>query len=325
MSRESRPDVTLSASEVISELKRRGDLVETAPGFTLLRGDVAELRQQLDHALRGVCADLGGSEWEVPGVLPFETLARADYFASFPQWLTAVCHMDHDERVLAGVADADDPMSAAGDALRNTTMALQPAVCYHVYNSLAGRTITAQSCAVGGTCWRHEAEGFTPLERGWSFTMREAVHVGSEGSVAAFRERGRIAALELARRLDLEPQIAEATDPFFAPRGGEADSVRGRALFQRVRSLKHELLLPLGAGRSIAAGSFNDHAEFFGVAFGIRLPDGAPAISGCVAFGVERWLLAVLVRHGTEARDWPTVDVETSDTTHSLRTDAAYA
>jgi hypothetical protein len=65
------------------------------------------------------------------------------------------------------------------------------------------------------------------------------------------------------------------------------------------------LLLPLGDGRSVAAASFNDHATFFGDAFDIRDGAGAPATSGCVAYGIERWLLAVLVEHGTDPRNWP--------------------
>ena len=46
-------------------------------------------------------------------------------------------------------------------------------------------------------------------------------------------------------------------------------------------------------------------AGFFGEAFGIRLPDGSAAASACVAFGIERWTLAFLAAHGTDARHWP--------------------
>jgi hypothetical protein len=56
---------------------------------------------------------------------------------------------------------------------------------------------------------------------------------------------------------------------------------------------------------SIAAASFNLHESFFGKAFDIRLPDGSSASSGCVAYGIERWLLAFLAAHGTSARAWP--------------------
>ena len=68
------------------------------------------------------------------------------------------------------------------------------------------------------------------------------------------------------------------------------------------------LLLPIGGHRTVAASSFNLHDTFFGEAFDIRLACGAPATTACVAFGLERWLLAFLVRHGPYAAGWPTID-----------------
>src|SRR5690606_27938864 len=118
-------------------------------------------------------------------------------------------------------------------------------------------------------------------------------------AIAAFRERGMEAGIHLATKLGLRPRIAQAMDPFFAAGN------RGRALIQQMKALKHELLFPLGDGRSTAAASFNDHGAFFGTAFGIRLGDGSAAATGCIAFGIERWLLAVLVEHGSDARSWP--------------------
>ena len=52
--------------------------------------------------------------------------------------------------------------------------------------------------------------------------------------------------------------------------------------------------------RPLAIASFNDHELFFGEAFGITLAGGAPAWSGCVAFGLERWLLGILAKYGTQ-------------------------
>jgi hypothetical protein len=108
-----------------------------------------------------------------------------------------------------------------------------------------------------------------------------------------------VAARQLATDLGLSARIVEAEDPFFAP------TARGKALLQRVKGLKRELLLPIGDDRSIAAASINDHEGFFGEAFRIRCADRGWARSGCVAFGVERWLLAVLAAHGPTAAHWP--------------------
>jgi hypothetical protein len=85
-----------------------------------------------------------------------------------------------------------------------------------------------------------------------------------------------------------------ATDPFFRPARNPA------YLVQRLEPVKHELVFD---GR-LAIASTNLHHDHFGRAFGIER-DGAPAFSGCVAFGVERWLAAFLARHGSAPEDWP--------------------
>jgi hypothetical protein len=73
-----------------------------------------------------------------------------------------------------------------------------------------------------------------------------------------------------------------------------------------VKGLKREVTVPLGeGGRSLAVASLNDHELHFGEAFDLRLPGGAPASSACVAFGLERLLLAVLVQHGLHPAAWP--------------------
>ena len=200
------------------------------------------------------------------------------------------------------MARAPSPAAAARDAVAPARAALAPAVCYHVYAALAGSTVAAPRYVTAqGTCWRHEGRRLVPLEREWAFTMREVVCVGAPGDVRAFLERAVCRVTDLADALDVTGLVVEATDPFFAPTG------RGKLLVQRMKGLKRELLLPIAPGHRIAAASFNDHETFFGEAFGIRLPDGTPASTGCVAFGLERWMLAFLAEHGADTDAWPAV------------------
>jgi hypothetical protein len=132
--------------------------------------------------------------------------------------------------------------------------------------------------------------------------MLEVVCVGTSEEVAGFRASWIDRAKALAEALGLEPRVEPATDPFFAP------TARGRHLIQKLKSLKDELLLPIGPSDAVAAASFNHHETFFGSAFDIKLASGAYAASGCVAFGLERWLLAFLVAHGTDPRGWPALE-----------------
>jgi seryl-tRNA synthetase len=276
---------------LLRALRTCGELWEAAPGLVGLRGDALATLRVVERRIAALCATETADEWCVPAALSLSTLERSGYFASFPQWLTLASHLTDDEAVLERVASSASPASAAAECTEPAGAALPPAVCYHVYAALAGTTVagprivTAQGC-----CWRHEGARVEPLARGWAFTMREIVCIGSEEDCASFRDRGVRLAHRLADELGVDGVLAEAEDPFFAP------TARGRALLQRLRALKHELRLFVGDGETVAAASFNLHERHFGEAFDIRLPDGEPAHTACVAFGLERWLLATLLR-----------------------------
>lgn len=288
---------------VVATLRSRGELWESVPGLIGLRGDAFSLYTQLERGIARLARNGTGEEWRVPEGLAWATLEQAEYFASFPQWLTAASHLPGDPEVLERIAAAGSPADPARAAMEQPPAALSPAACYHTYAALAGTVVGSPSrITAQATCWRHEGERLRPLERGWAFTMREMVCLGTEAETEAFRQDGIGIARALATGLGLEASLEAASDPFFAP------ASRGRALLQRIKALKHELVLSLGSGRGVAAASFNHHEHFFGHAFDIRLADGGPAASACVAFGIERWLLAFLVAHGPDAARWPCVD-----------------
>jgi seryl-tRNA synthetase len=287
--------------KVIATLRARGELWEPVPGVTVLRGDIAQLSRALDRAIGTLCEVETTDDWRVPPAIDFASLTRAEYFASFPQWLTAACHLRDDVDSLRSVAADNDPSLAVREALARPRAVLNPAVCYHVYAGLAGTVIDAPRLVTAqGACWRHESS-HAPLERGWAFTMREIVCLGSMSDARAFLVRTMDRVWEFMRMLGLHGAVEVATDPFFAP------AARAKQLLQQLMELKHELLLPIDARHRIAAASFNLHGPFFGDAFDITLPTGEPATTACVAFGLERWLLAFLVRYGPDASGWPSL------------------
>ena len=68
---------------------------------------------------------------------------------------------------------------------------------------------------------------------------------------------------------------------------------------QQIKGLKVELRARMNVkGTPLAISSFNRHETFFSRRFGFRLEDGTDAYSGCVAFGLERWALALAVTLG---------------------------
>jgi seryl-tRNA synthetase len=57
--------------------------------------------------------------------------------------------------------------------------------------------------------------------------------------------------------------------------------------------------------------SFNYHMDHFGALWHIGLHDGGVAHTGCVGFGIERLVLALLKHHGLDPARWPQAVRET--------------
>ena len=253
-------------------LQERGDVVLVGAGRVALSGLALEVFEAVDDTVVRWAGSLGAPEHRYPSLIDAAVLQRAGQ--NVGSRLTA----------------------------QNDRVSLAPAVCYHAYPEWSGRTLgdTPTLLTARGRCYRYEDGKHIPLERLWEFTMREIIVIGTRQQVEDVRQSLVRRVMTLVERLELDASIETATDPFFAP----ADE--GRRLMQQAGALKYELRLAIDAtGRTIAAASFNHHHDFFGTRFGIRLAGDTPAHSGCVAFGLERWVLALLAQHGVEREGWP--------------------
>jgi seryl-tRNA synthetase len=179
---------------------------------------------------------------------------------------------------------------------------LSPAVCYHLYFSLADQPLPGGQLAATavGNCFRYEAINLVSLERLWNFTMREVIFVGPKDFVLENREIARQRMQPVFEKIGLAYRVESANDPFFI---GE---FRKQAAFQSAFQLKFEIRASLPFNHStLAVGSYNYHQDFFGRNLNISLPDGSPAHTGCVAFGLERIAYAFLAQHGLDPANWP--------------------
>jgi seryl-tRNA synthetase len=235
-------------------------------GRVALSGRALDECRRLDDVFALMARDDGASETMFPSLLSRATLERSGYFESFPDGAMGVtCGENREAQVLA------------------------PAVCYHCYAAWAGLPLDGPrivTCV--GRCFREEPAGFDPPARLREFTMREVVFAGAPGWVVERRRAWMQRVEAFARSLELDATMELANDPFF---GGQA---RGRQLLQRLKELKYELRVRVaGLPEPLAVASFNLHETHFTDRFEIALTGGATAHTGCVAFGIERWALAV--------------------------------
>lgn len=256
----------------VEELTTRGELAILPPGRVMFRGASRRLLGWFDSIVRDWSRELGAEVERHPGFLPVEILSRADCLLRAAP--------------LRGV--------------------MPPAACYAVYGSREGARLDGTPVLVTtrGRCFRDETDLEPSMGRLRVFEMREIVAFGSRHEVERFRREMIARVRGLVSELDLAGSIEVASDPFFLQ--GPRIETRGRRLMQQVLPLKYELRLSLDAsGRSCAVASFNHHLDFFGRRFEIHLASAAIAHTGCVAFGLERWVLAFLAQHGTDVRSWP--------------------
>ena len=297
-------------ADVESALRARGWVQDLGPGQVGLTGPALAVFRAVDREAAQAARELFGAvEERYPALIPTEVLAKCGYLAGFPHALNFVTHLAEDydgiERFRQDNLQARTPQVPVC-ALATPNLCLKPAVCYHCYRSLENLTVPApgRSVTCEGKVYRYESANLSGLERLWEFTQRDIVWVGQAGWVAEQRERIVAWALGQLGRWDLDGVIETANDPFF-PAAHAAKSY-----WQSLAELKYELRLPLapdaaGQPRMLAASSFNLHQDFMGQAFNIRVAGGETAHSGCVGWGLERWVLAIFTRHGVDLDQWP--------------------
>ncbi|MFD8971020.1 aminoacyl--tRNA ligase-related protein [Streptomyces sp. NPDC059593] len=261
-----------------------GGLKNPGPGLLTLDPVHTALLHGLDDLLTGLAARLSAPEVVGPPLLSVEGLARLDYFRNFPH--LGVSAGRFTPEALDGLATGENPAELP---LRPTGHLLPSATCYGLLLSLEGRDVGEDGLRLSATgrCFRNETH-YDGLRRLWGFHMREALYLGTKHGAVEHLEKGAEFIRELAGLLGLELTRATADDPFY-DRGGS------RARLMALDPVKHEFSAPDGT----AIASVNRHRNFFGERLDIRAGAEGPAYSACVAFGVERWVHAMILAHGT--------------------------
>jgi seryl-tRNA synthetase len=277
-----------------------GGLACHADGQVTLSGPLLGLEAALERVFLAWALERGAVEHRFSPLLPATALDRVHWFQAFPHLATFPASLPQEDAALRDFADAP-PVDRSG-ALQLTALApmrhvLTPAACYGTYIHYQGVRLEAPVVVTTrATCFRREA-AYRPLARQWAFSMREIVCLGGREAVLEFLRwaRGRVDALVDA--LALPAEWVEATDSFY-------DAPRNPAnLRQRLAAAKKELRFD----GDLALASINFHRRYFGEAFDIQA-DGEPAFSACLAFGLERWMLALLTRFGAEPAGWPNLE-----------------
>ncbi|WP_052863981.1 aminoacyl--tRNA ligase-related protein [Streptomyces niger] len=259
-----------------------------APGIAVLGSEEAALFDALEGRFQDIADALGGRPVAGPALLPETDLARLDFFRNFPHLAQPVATLTDRSREELAQGEATTP--SPEHPLVSTGCYLPTATCYGLLVSLQERSIeTPEVITSIGRCFRNE-DHYDGLRRLRAFHMREVLHVGSQEGVVDHLSRSTELVLGLADQLGIKVRKEGATDPFYLGDGS-------RSLLNQLDPVKFEFLSDDGT----AIASVNRHRNFFGERLGISFA-AESAYSGCLAFGVERWVHALLQVHGDARR-----------------------
>lgn len=234
-----------------------------------------------------------------PPVVGRHVIEKHGYLESFPHLCGAVFSFTGSEaesKKMAARAAAGEPWQ---EFLQMTDVAMAPAICYPLYQTLSGTVPPAgRLFSLLGWAFRHEPSD--EPTRMQSFRMREFVRVGTAEQVVGWRDMWLQRGLDLLQSLGLDAQSSVAADPFFGRAG------KMLAVNQRQQQLKFEVSVPvISAADPTAVCSFNFHQDHFCSKWQIRTESGALAQTACLGFGLERVAMALFQTHGFDPDRWP--------------------
>jgi len=269
-----------------------GVIARTLPFLRVERG--------IDALVTRTGADQGATVLRFPPVFPREAYLRTDYLASFPHLTGSVHSYDGDERGAAAMLLAQQAGEDWGSSLSATDLMMVSAACHPAYELFTG-TLASESVVLDVEGWCFRREPSVDPARAQSFRQREFVYIGTPDGAQKHRDLWVQRGLEVLTALQLPVEAEIANDPFFGRAG------RMLAANQIDEALKIELVVPLYGPENpgTALVSCNCHRDHFGHNFSITTPDGEPAHTACVGFGIERIVVGLARHHGPVLEEWP--------------------
>jgi seryl-tRNA synthetase len=286
-------------------LLERKWITEIGLGHVILRGPAARLLALIDAKAQDEFGRQFQAELEIyPSTIRSETLDRCNHFTSFPEHMDFVAHLKQDLDVLNAFSNAcrDGKWSPAlhNGNMAQPDLAVSPSCCYHCYEGMEGWQLETPRCVTAVVaCHRYEGANHATMTRLRAFTMREIIFIGQPRFVIECRAKAEEMIIQWAKDWEVACSFETANDMFFTK------DYSIKASFQRQQQAKKELLLRIPSEeKSISVFSSNFHAMSFGKAFHISI-GGKPATTGCIAWGLERWVYAIFSQFGFDVGKWP--------------------
>jgi seryl-tRNA synthetase len=271
-------------------------------GLISLKSEALDLFKYFDSIFRDFALELNAIEKSYPTLLPVDAYRKTGYLKTSPQYSIFCCTPKEDIEYLEQI----NKHSSEGKLLEcfnQPGYALSPAACFHSYMELERSTIESPCVfTFHQNVFRHEGRfNWNDFGRLKDYHVREIVFFGDMEYVTDGREKIAAKTKNLIQKMDLNGRLCIAFDPFIVP------SMQKFKKIQIQEQSKYELQLAYFDNQYLAVSSFNLHGTAFTEPFNISVNGCLKPVTGCVGFGIERWVLAFLSQYGIDPNQWPKI------------------
>lgn len=266
-------------------------------GIIGLSGSAVKLFDYFDDVFRRFAGELGAVTEKYPVLLPLSTLKDTGYLKTSPQYNIFCSPMIENMDKLEEVGMGKNYNNYAGEIAN----ALSPSACFHVYERYRNKVLQEEkTVTLLQSVFRNEGRfNWNEFGRLKDYHVREIVFIGSDGYVEDSKKRLMKMTCDFMRELDMSGEIISASDAFIIPQMQLYKSL------QIKNKVKYEARLNYSDEKQMAAASFNLHGSTFTYPFNIKVANVDNAVTGCVGYGIERWVLCFLCRFGVDEKNWP--------------------
>lgn len=237
-----------------------------------------------------------------PTLISKETLVDTGYHKMSPQYLIFCSEVVEDIDKYKKIDNKlNDIMKM--DLLSEPKFALSPSACFALYPKLRNKILDKNEIyTMRQNVFRNEGRfGWSEVSRLRDYNVREIVFIGDNEFIHKVRKDILDKTIELMDKIGLDFVLDIATDPFVLP------DLQNYRRIQKRNQTKYELRLFDDIETTIACASFNLHGTSFSKKFEFSVKNIKVTESGCIGFGIERFVIAFLKQYGTNEGKWPEI------------------
>lgn len=288
-----------------SQLMRWHDKFENVvilnDGSVALKNQALFLFDYFDTCFKKMAVSVSSlcEERQYPVLLPIDEYQKTGYLKNSPQYAIFCSSVKENLAKLSKLNECVQNYNFT-DVLNTPFFALSPSACFHVYYEMKNKQIDSNMVLTFmQNVFRNEGRfNYGEFGRLRDYHVREIVFIGSHEYVINCRNELLENIKIFMEEINLKGDISVANDPFIVPRMQKFKKIQVK------EKSKYEVHINYKDSVTLSVASLNYHGTAFTHPFRITSSSGEKLVTGCVGFGLERWVLSFLAQYGENVQEW---------------------